>query len=39
MTDESVKGLLAKFWKDEPNDLEPGRHFCDEVWHRGKGER
>jgi hypothetical protein len=31
MTDESVKGVLAKCWKDEPIDLEPGHHFCDEV--------
>ena len=31
MTDDLVKGLLAKCWKDEPIDLEPGRHFRDEV--------
>ena len=31
MTDDLVKGLLAKCWRDEPIDLEPGRHFCDEV--------
>lgn len=31
MTDETVKGLLAKCWKDQPIDLEPGRHYCDEV--------
>src|SRR6516165_4237422 len=31
MTDDLVKGLLAKCWKDEPIDLEPGRHLCDEV--------
>jgi hypothetical protein len=31
MTDEIVKGLLAKCWKDEPIDLEPGRYFCAEV--------
>jgi hypothetical protein len=30
MTDK-LKGLLAKCWKDEPIDLEPGRYFCDEV--------
>jgi hypothetical protein len=30
MTD-NLKGLLVKCWKDEPIDLEPGRHFCDEV--------
>ena len=30
MTDK-LKGLLAKCWKDQPIDLEPGRHFCDEV--------
>ena len=29
MTD--IKGLLAKCWKDEPIDLEPGQHYCDEV--------
>ena len=31
MTDENIKGLLAKAWKDEAIDLEPGRHYCDEV--------
>ena len=31
MTDENIKGLLAKAWKDEALDLEPGRYFCDEV--------
>jgi hypothetical protein len=31
MTDDLVKGLLAKCWKDEPIDLEPGQHYCDEV--------
>lgn len=31
MTDETVKGLLAKCWKDQPIGLEPGRHYCDEV--------
>jgi len=31
MTDENIKGLLAKAWKDEALDLEPGRHYCDEV--------
>jgi hypothetical protein len=30
MTD-NLKGVLAKCWKDEPIDLEPGHHFCDEV--------
>ena len=30
MTD-NVKALLAKVWKDEPLDLEPGRHYFDEV--------
>jgi hypothetical protein len=28
---ENLKGLLAKTWKDEPIDLEPGRYYCDEV--------
>ena len=31
MTDDNIKGLLSKAWKDEPIDLEPGRHYCDEV--------
>ena len=31
MTDENIKGLLAKAWKDEALELEPGRHYCDEV--------
>ncbi len=31
MTDEIVKGLLAKCWKDDPINLEPGLHYCDEV--------
>ncbi len=31
MTNDSVKGLLAKCWKDEPIDLEPGRYYCDEL--------
>ena len=30
MTD-NLKGLLAKAWKDETIELEPGRYFCDEV--------
>jgi hypothetical protein len=30
MTD-NLKGLLAKVWKDQPIDLEPGQHYCDEV--------
>ena len=30
MTD-NLKGLLAKAWKDEAIDLEPGRYYCDEV--------
>jgi hypothetical protein len=28
---ENLKGLLAKCWKDEPIDLEPGLHSYDEV--------
>ena len=28
---DNVKALLAKVWKDEPLDLEPGRHYFDEV--------
>ena len=31
MTDEIVKGLLAKCWKEEAIHLEPGRYVCDEV--------
>jgi hypothetical protein len=31
MTDDLMKALLAKVWKDEPIDLEPGRYHCDEV--------
>jgi hypothetical protein len=31
MTEENIKGLLAKAWKDEAIDLEPGRYYCDEV--------
>ena len=31
MTDENIKGLLAKAWKDETIDLEPGRYYFDEV--------
>jgi hypothetical protein len=30
MTDD-LKGLIAKAWKDENIDLEPGRYYCDEV--------
>jgi hypothetical protein len=29
--DDNVKSLLAKAWKNEAVDLEPGRHFFDEV--------
>ena len=28
---DNLKGLIAKAWKDEALDLEPGRHYCDEV--------
>ena len=28
---DNLKGLIAKAWKDEAIDLEPGRYFCDEV--------
>jgi hypothetical protein len=28
---ENIKGLLAKCWKNELLDLEPGHHFVDEV--------
>jgi hypothetical protein len=29
--DDNIKALLAKAWKNEAVDLEPGRHFFDEV--------
>jgi hypothetical protein len=28
---DNLKGLIAKAWKDEALDLEPGRYCCDEV--------
>jgi hypothetical protein len=28
---DNIKALIAKAWKDEELDLEPGRHFFDEV--------
>ncbi len=28
---DNIKALLAKAWKNEAVDLEPGRHFFDEV--------
>jgi hypothetical protein len=28
---ENIKALIAKAWKDEDLDLDPGRHFFDEV--------
>jgi hypothetical protein len=28
---DNLMGLIAKAWKDEAIDLEPGRYFCDEV--------
>jgi hypothetical protein len=28
---DNLKGLIAKAWKDETLDLEPGRYYCDEV--------
>jgi len=31
VTDDNMKGLLAKCWKDEPTDLETGRYYCDEL--------
>lgn len=31
MCDSTVKGLLAKVWKDEEIDLAPGTHYVDEV--------
>ena len=31
MTDEIIKGLIAKAWKDESIDLEPGQYYCDEL--------
>ena len=29
--DQNTKALVAKVWKDEAVDLEPGRHYFDEV--------
>jgi hypothetical protein len=29
--DSNIKALIAKAWKDEDLDLEPGSHFLDEV--------
>jgi hypothetical protein len=28
---DNLKGLIAKAWKDESLDLEPGRYYCDEL--------
>jgi hypothetical protein len=28
---DNVKGLIAKAWKDEAVELEPGRYYCDEL--------
>ena len=28
---DSIRGLLAKAWKDEVVDLAPGTHYLDEV--------
>jgi hypothetical protein len=28
---DNVKGLIAKLWKDEALELEPGRHYFDET--------
>jgi hypothetical protein len=28
---DNLKGLIAKAWKDEALDLEPGRYYCDEL--------
>jgi hypothetical protein len=28
---DNLKGLIAKAWKDEDLDLEPGRYYCDEL--------
>jgi len=28
---DTVKALIAKAWKDEELDLDPGRHYFDEV--------
>ena len=39
MTPETLRGLLAKAWKDTPVQLSPGRHSIDEVLLvRVKGE-
>jgi hypothetical protein len=28
---DNLKGLIAKAWKDEALDLEPGQYYCDEL--------
>lgn len=28
---DKIKGLLAKVWKDEDVDLQPGRHYFNET--------
>ena len=28
---DNLKGLIAKAWKDETLDMEPGRYYCDEL--------
>jgi hypothetical protein len=28
---DNLKGLIAKAWKDEALELEPGRYYCDEL--------
>jgi hypothetical protein len=28
---DNLKGLIAKAWKDEAVELEPGRYYCDEL--------
>jgi hypothetical protein len=32
MTDDTIKSLLAKTWKNEAADLAPGKHFIDEEF-------
>ncbi len=32
MCDNTIKGLLAKCWKDELVDLAPGTHYVDEIF-------
>jgi len=36
--DSNLKALIAKAWKDEDLDLEPGSHYLDEVLDTGNDD-